>query len=79
MLPGISILYNFEPYDGMLGTVALTKFISLAFKIVYGQSKQNIFFIDWESDKPISDKKRGVIEGVNPWRRLYIANEFNEL
>lgn len=27
----------------------------------------------------MSTRKRGYSEGVNPWRRLYIANEFNEL
>jgi meckelin len=87
LLPGLHIQHNFEPYDGMLGTVALAKLLSLAYKIYFEQSQQKIFFIDWEAEKTMhSAGKYGssgnsIIgrTGVNPWRRLYIANEFNEL
>ena len=79
LLPGLSIQYNFKPYDGMLGAVALTKLLSLTYKIYFEQSQQKIFFIDWESEKSMHTRKRGYKAGVNPWRRLYIANEFNEL
>lgn len=39
LLPGLEIQYNFEPYDGMLGTVALTKLLSLTSKIYFDQSQ----------------------------------------
>lgn len=42
---------NYRPYDGMLGTVAICKFLSLGFKIAFEQSDLDIFFIDWESPK----------------------------
>lgn len=35
LLPGLDIQYNFEPYDGMLGVVALTKLLSLTNKIYF--------------------------------------------
>ncbi len=74
-----SYIQNYRPFDGMLGTVALCKFISLLYKIVFEQSAQDIFMIDWESPKMYEHGRFEKKLSVNPWRRLYIVNEFNEL
>ena len=39
----------------------------------------DIFFIDWESPRIYRHNQRKAVTSVSPWRRLYIANEFNEL
>ncbi len=43
------------------------------------QSALDIFVIDWESPKMFRHKSMMPKQSVNPWRRLFIVNEFNEL
>lgn len=54
------------------------KFFSMLYKIIL-QSNQDIFMIDWESPKLYQHQSFAPKQGVNPWRRLFIVNEFNEL
>lgn len=39
----------------------------------------DIFFIDWESPRTYRHNQRKPVLAASPWRRLYIANELNEL
>mmetsp|Transcript_4701 Transcript_4701/g.8015 ORF Transcript_4701/g.8015 Transcript_4701/m.8015 type:complete len:521 (+) Transcript_4701:1152-2714(+) len=69
---------TYKPFDTMLITLTVTKFIALAYKIVFEQSGFNFFVIDWEQPKKYYFREfRG--EAVNPWRKLYVVNELNEL
>lgn len=63
----------------MLLTVTIFKFLSLAYKIVFEQSALDIFVIDWESPRMYKYKNNYPKMAINPWRRLFIVNEFNEL
>lgn len=71
---------NYRPYDKLLGCVTVFKIVSLAYKIYFEQSKLDIFFIDWETPRTYAlSAGTAPTKGVNPWRRLFVANEFNEL
>jgi hypothetical protein len=74
---------NYLPFDEMLAVTTVFKIVSLFYKIFIEQCYLDIFFIDWETPKLYQlteGKMRGMpSRGVNPWRRLFVANEFNEL
>lgn len=74
-----SYLVNYKAYDDMLISLVVLKFVSLAYEIVFEQSSMDIFLIDWESPKMFRHRGYMPKQAVNPWRRLFIANEFNEL
>lgn len=74
-----SFAKNYQPYDKMLACVTVFKIVALAYKIYFEQSKMDIFFIDWETPKNYQLAGMPPIKGVSPWRRLFVANEFNEL
>ena len=63
----------------MLIALTVIKFVSMGYKIVYEQSSLDIFLIDWESPRMYRFPGHMPKQAVNPWRRLFIANEFNEL
>lgn len=64
----------------MLAVVTVFKILSLIYSIYFEQSKLDIFFIDWETPRNYSFSAGSMpTKGVNPWRRLFLANEFNEL
>ena len=73
-----TFLYNYKAFDDLLICLIVFKFLSLLYKIYFEQSQLDIFFIDWETPKRYRFGE-SFQEGVNPWRRLYLANEFNEL
>lgn len=70
---------NYRSYHAMLLAVTICKFLSLAYKIVFEQSALDIFVIDWESPKMYKYKNNYPKLAINPWRRLFVINEFNEL
>jgi hypothetical protein len=73
-----TFLSDYKPYQGLLTALVVTKFVSLAYKIAYEQSAMDIYVIDWEAPKPMNSSKFSG-HGVNPWRRLFVLNELNEL
>lgn len=71
---------NYRPFDKMLACVTCFKLFAIAYKIYFEQSKLDIYFIDWEPQKMYSLSAGSMPQrGVSPWRRLFVANEFNEL
>lgn len=64
----------------MLACTTVFKILSMAYKIYFEQGSLDIFFIDWETPKNYQlTSNSAPVKGVNPWRRLFVANEFNEL
>lgn len=82
LLPSISddsYIKNYYPYDAMLISLTVIKFLQLLYKIVLVQCDLDIFLIDWESPRMYRFRGKMPKQTVNPWRRLFIVNEFNEL
>ena len=77
MMPVDSTLYQ-KQYDSMLTAVLIAKLLSIFYKIYFEQSAIDIFFIDWESPRQYKHNGKK-INSVSPWRRMFIANELNEL
>ena len=42
---------NYKPYDGMLISLAVCKFVALLYKLIFEQSAMDIFVIDWEGPR----------------------------
>jgi len=80
LMPALdSYAENYHPYDAMLISLVVLKFISIAKKIVLDQSSMDVFMIDWEMPKMQAYKRHAPKQSVNPWRRLMVCNEMNEL
>jgi len=80
LLPALDTFdLNYYPYESMLIAVTVCKFLSLAYKINFEQAALDIFVIDWESPRMYQHRSNMPKQDVNPWRRLFIVNEFNEL
>jgi len=69
---------NQEIYTDWLITLTVLKFVSMFYKIAYVQCDMDIFAIDWESPR-MFHKANEYKQAVNPWRRLFVINEFSEL
>lgn len=58
--------------------------LRIAYKIYY-QIHCDLFFIDWEQAREIDDvainklESKKTPQSVSTWRKLFIANEYNEL
>ena len=63
----------------MLIALTVCKALAIFYKIAFEQSVLDIFLIDWESPRFYQYGRHPPKQAVNPWRRLLIVNEFNEL
>ena len=72
---------NYVQYEGLLFALTVCKSLSIFYRIVFEQSALDIFLIDWESPRMYQHPKGEQMpkSAVNPWRRLLVVNEFNEL
>ena len=70
---------EYEPFNGLLIALAVTKFLSLAYKIYFDQALMDVFMVDWESPKWYRKPGQQPKMAVSPWRKLFVCNEFNEL
>ena len=87
-LPTLDRQDIYEYYDEMLISLIVIKVVAVFLKI-YSQSEMKTFLVDWEPTKyyhkyhetdPSMDGQRNQAKlSVSPWRRLFIANELNEL
>ena len=79
-MPGLdSFEENYKPYDGMLIALTVCKFVAMLYKIIFEQSSNDVFVIDWETPKMYKHQRYTPKQAVSPWRRLFVVNEFNEL
>ena len=80
LLPPLgSFAENYQQYEGMLIALTVCKALAIFYKIVFEQSVLDVFLIDWESPRAYQYAGHRPKQAVNPWRRLLIVNEFNEL
>ena len=63
----------------MLIALTVCKALSIFYKIAFEQSVLDIFLIDWESPRMYQYARHPPKQAVNPWRRLLVVNELNEL
>jgi hypothetical protein len=66
-------------FTAWLITITICKALSIIYKIIFEQCDMDIFLIDWESPRMFHKTGQLPKQDVNPWRRLFIVNEFNEL
>jgi len=66
-------------FDDWLTWLLIIKVLSMLYNIAQ-QTMTDIFFIDWEPPRhyTYASNMRGR-RTVSPWRRMFLANEFNEL
>eukprot|EP00474_Spongospora_subterranea_P003737 CRZ04195.1 hypothetical protein [Spongospora subterranea] len=63
-------------------TVVIFVFFGKCFsicRVLWQQISVDLFFMDWEKPKLVSGNETGASSSVSVWRKLFVANEWNEL
>ena len=85
-MPALDRKDVYEYYDELLISLIVLKIFSVMVKI-FEQSSIRTFLVDWEPTRWYHESSAAAVAGgptrakqaVSPWRRLFIANELNEL